>query len=516
MWVAFDDDNVYVAVRCWESESDRMVANEMRRDGPNMWQGNDLVAFSFDTFHDRRNCVQFHHQCPRRREDGQVTNERQWNGDWNTVWDVEAGRFEGGWTVEAAIPFKSLRYQPGRAQIWGFNAFRINRWKNEISYITRVPAARGSRALSGIGRRDTCRPGGAVRLENLELKPYAISGLTTDRVRTPAVSNDLTGDIGLDAKYGLTQNLTADFTYNTDFAQVEADEQQVNLTRFSLFFPEKREFFLENQGMFAFGGVAADGTTAAATCRSCSTAGGSASMTAGRSRSWPAAGTPDVSAATASDSLDIQTGTTMSGRAVDEFLRRAPEARHVPPQQRRADPDRPIRRASGTAQRRLRHRRHVRVLRQPERQYVLGAHAHQRPRGNDASYRASARLPGRPLRRPTRAPRRRRQFQSGSRLRAARRYAPKLGPLRFSPRSNPIQVGPEVFLAGSIDVHRPTELDTWRRASRRASSRSSSRTPIDSASTSPTATSSCRTRSPLRQASRCRSAAIEFATCTSR
>src|SRR5439155_16143665 len=91
---------------------------------------------------------------------------------------------------------------------------------------------------------------------NVELKPYAISGLTTDRARTPRVANDLTGDIGFDAKYGLTQNLTADFTYNTDFAQVEADEQQVNLTRFSLFFPEKREFFLENQGLFQFGGAA--------------------------------------------------------------------------------------------------------------------------------------------------------------------------------------------------------------------------------------------------------------------
>ena len=86
----------------------------------------------------------------------------------------------------------------------------------------------------------------------LEVKPYAISDLTTDRAS--AVSNNLSGDAGLDVKYGVTQNVTADFTYNTDFAQVEADEQQVNLTRFSLFFPEKRDFFLENQGTFAFGG----------------------------------------------------------------------------------------------------------------------------------------------------------------------------------------------------------------------------------------------------------------------
>jgi hypothetical protein len=264
MWLAFDADDIYVAFRCWETEPDRVVANEMRRDGPNMWLGNDLVAVSFDTFHDRRNSFNFITNALGAREDGQVTNERQWNGNWNTVWDVKAGRFEGGWTVELAIPFKSLRYQRGRDQVWGFNAFRTNRWKNEISYITHVPAARGQSGLYQGSTEATL-----VGLEapsdsrTIELKPYAISNLTTDRTAIPAVAHDLNADVGFDAKYGLTQNVTADVTYNTDFAQVEADQQQVNLTRFSLFFPEKREFFLENQGLFAFGGVAADGSTGA-------------------------------------------------------------------------------------------------------------------------------------------------------------------------------------------------------------------------------------------------------------
>src|SRR4029434_4775313 len=88
--------------------------------------------------------------------------------------------------------------------------------------------------------------------KNLELKPYAVSHLTTDRVRTPPIARDLGSDVGGDVKYGLTPNLTADFTFNTDFAQVEIDEQQVNLTRFSLFFPEKRDFFLEGRGIFDF------------------------------------------------------------------------------------------------------------------------------------------------------------------------------------------------------------------------------------------------------------------------
>ena len=259
LWVAFDEDNLYVLFRCWETDASRLVANEMRRDGPNMWQGNDLVAVSFDTFLDRRNSFNFVMNALGGRTDGQVTNERQWNGDWNAVWEARSGRFEGGWTAEAAIPFKSLRYQPGSAQTWGFNAFRTNRWKNEISYITRVPAARGQSALYQGSVSATLIgvevPSGASALD---VKPYAISDFKTDR--PSAVSNKLGADVGVDVKYGVTQNLTADFTYNTDFAQVEADEQQVNLTRFSLFFPEKRDFFLENQGTFAFGGIAAGGT----------------------------------------------------------------------------------------------------------------------------------------------------------------------------------------------------------------------------------------------------------------
>ncbi len=256
LWLAFDRDNVYVSFRCWESHPERLVANEMRRDNGTIWGGNDNVSFGFDTFYDRRNSFQFTVNPIGGRQDGQVTNERQWNGDWNAIWEVKVGRFEGGWTGEVAIPFKSLRYRPGQAQIWGFNAFRTNRWKNEISFITRIPNALGQRGLLQASLGATVvgleAPSGS---RNVEIKPYAISDLKSDRVATPKISNDASGDFGVDAKYGVTQNLTTDLTYNTDFAQVEADEQQVNLTRFGLFFPEKREFFLENQGIFSFGGV---------------------------------------------------------------------------------------------------------------------------------------------------------------------------------------------------------------------------------------------------------------------
>ena len=259
VWLLFDDDHIYVSARLWESHPERMIANEMRRDNSNITQ-NELFAFSLDTFYDRRNGVLFNTNPIGGRMDGQITNETQFNGDWNPIWRVVSGRFDGGWTVEASIPFQSLRYRPGQAQIWGFNVLRNNRWKNEISFLTPIPAAKGS----GLDIMMMSAAATVYGLEappgsrNLEIKPFAITDLASDRSATPPVSNDLSGDIGLDVKYGITQNLVADLTVNTDFAQVEADEQQVNLTRFSLFFPEKREFFLENQGKFAFGGAGAN------------------------------------------------------------------------------------------------------------------------------------------------------------------------------------------------------------------------------------------------------------------
>jgi hypothetical protein len=264
VWLFFDRDQVYISFRCWESYPERLVASEMRRDNQTVLAGNDNLGFIFDMFYDRRDSAFFTVNPLGGRSDGQVTNERQYNPDWNPVWDLAVGRFEGGWTIEAAIPFKSLRYRPGRAQIWSFNVRRINRWKNEISNLTRLPASRGIAAIMQTSLSATVvgleAPPGS---KNLEVKPYAISDLTSDLAATPKLSNDLGGDVGVDVKYGVTQNLTADFTYNTDFAQVEADEQQINLTRYNLFFPEKREFFLENQGTFAFGGAATGGGQAA-------------------------------------------------------------------------------------------------------------------------------------------------------------------------------------------------------------------------------------------------------------
>jgi len=255
LWVLYDRDNVYVAARCWESQPDRLIANEMRRDSVNIVQ-NDGLAFGFDTFYDHRNAVFFEINAVGGRIDGQITNERLMNLDWNPVWRAQVARFEGGWTIEVAVPFKSLRYQPGRAQVWGFNARRVNQSKNEVSYIARIPAAmqrRGHFLASLMATLVGVEAPAAAR--NLEIKPYVVGDLTTDRTSPTPISNKLGRDVGVDARVALSQGISADLTVNTDFAQVEADEQQVNLTRFSLFFPEKREFFLENQGTFGFGGA---------------------------------------------------------------------------------------------------------------------------------------------------------------------------------------------------------------------------------------------------------------------
>ena len=259
IWIGFDNDNIYVSVKAWESQPERMVASEMRRDSTTVVQSENF-AFALDTFHDRRNAFVFQFNAIGGRMDGQSTNEGQYNGDVNPVWRMAVGRFDGGWTGEAAVPFKSIRYQAGLDQIWGFQARRINRWRNEVGFLTPVFKGTGNRGIFLASQFATLvgiqAPAGG-RL--FELKPYAISDLTTDLTAASPVRGEFGAEAGFDAKYELTKNLTSDFTVNTDFAQVEADEQQVNLTRFSLFFPEKRDFFLENQGFFQFAQEAAVG-----------------------------------------------------------------------------------------------------------------------------------------------------------------------------------------------------------------------------------------------------------------
>ena len=262
-WIFFDEDNIYVSARNWESAPERRVANEMRRDTAQLRQ-NDTFSVLFDTFHDKRNGYFFSANSIGGLADSQITDEGPPNADWNTVWDVRTGNFEGGWTIEMVIPFKSLRYQPGSDQTWGINLRRVVRWKNEWSYLAQVPRAlttfRGILKISAAGTLEGLQAPSANR--NLEVKPYALGEVLTDNTVSPAVANGGKARVGGDVKYSITQSITTDLTVNTDFSQVEVDEQQVNLTRFNLFFPEKREFFLEGLGTFAFAGRASAGLAA--------------------------------------------------------------------------------------------------------------------------------------------------------------------------------------------------------------------------------------------------------------
>ena len=255
VWIFFDDENLYVAARCWDSSNpDRWVVNELQRDGE--VTANENISIQLDTFYDRRNGFYFQTSPASPLRDQLFTDEGNRNDSWNTIWDVRSGQFDGGWITELVIPFKSLRYPGSGPQIWGVSFRRVVKWKNEVSHLNPVPA---SYDMQGVFRASTF--GTLVGLEtpsqsmNLEIKPYVTASTTTDRSSTIPLSNDFSSAGGFDLKYGLSRSLTADFTYNTDFSQVEEDVQQVNLTRFGLLFPEKREFFLEGQGIFLFGGA---------------------------------------------------------------------------------------------------------------------------------------------------------------------------------------------------------------------------------------------------------------------
>jgi hypothetical protein len=253
-WILFDDKNLYVSARLWDSQPGRIKGTETRRDNGAVTTQDDSFSVSFDTFHDHTSGMLFITNPIGALMDGSFMNEKEYNTNFDPVWVPHTARFEGGWSVEIEIPFKSLRYPSSGPQTWGFHMRRVIRSKNEVVHLVPIEPSFG---LFGV-----VRMAGEVTLlgvetpaasKNIELKPYALSSAVTDRLAAPPVSGKLDGSLGFDTKYGITRGLVADFTYNTDFAQVESDQQQVNLTRFSLLYPEKRDFFLEGQGVFNFG-----------------------------------------------------------------------------------------------------------------------------------------------------------------------------------------------------------------------------------------------------------------------
>jgi hypothetical protein len=257
---------LYIGVICYDSDPSRIIAAQARRDAA--LSEVDSIMIALDTFNDSQNAFIFGTNPLGMQYDGQVASEGQTSGvqstataatgrggisgfnlNWDGNWSVKAERTERGWEAELAIPLKTLRYATGTNRTWGFNVMRNIRHKNEQVYLAPIP--RGF---------DIYRVSLAAKLTGLDLPerrdvkltPYVLGSVNKDYTRRTR-QLDRNGDIGADFKWGIRPNLTFDATINTDFAQVEADEEQVNLTRFDLFFPEKRAFFLENASTFQFG-----------------------------------------------------------------------------------------------------------------------------------------------------------------------------------------------------------------------------------------------------------------------
>ncbi len=244
--IAFDGDSLYIAAYCHDREPDKVIVAALRKDFKEDEQ--DSFGVALDTFKDRRNGYIFYTNPEGAKADQQFANEgREVNASWDAVWWVATRRVADGWIAEIRIPFKALRFEPSERATWGINFSRRIRRKNELTYWSLIPRAYTFARMSLGGDLiglDAGTPG-----RDLRLKPY-VAGST---VRPTGGTFDQSGDIGVDFKGALTSSLTLDATVNPDFAQAEADEQQVNLTQFSQFFPEKRDFFLENSGVFYVG-----------------------------------------------------------------------------------------------------------------------------------------------------------------------------------------------------------------------------------------------------------------------
>ena len=246
----FDDDNLYIGVRCFDLSIDELIVTELREDFSGVQSDGILVLI--DSLHDRRSAFGFGTNPAGAKRDMQIMNNGgQLSFDWDGVWDVRASQDEQAWYAEFVIPFKTLRFTNASSQEWGLQMVRNIRHVNEESHWSPVPR----RFRARISMAGTLRGLEGIRQgRNLKVKPYINASMADARdTGTSDVTRDYNYDGGFDVKYGLTPSITLDATYRTDFSQVEVDQQQTNLTRFNVFFAEKRDFFLENTGVFNFG-----------------------------------------------------------------------------------------------------------------------------------------------------------------------------------------------------------------------------------------------------------------------
>ena len=240
----YDDEALYIGVWCFDSEPDKILARVMARD--DRITDDDSIIVVLDPFLDHRNGYMFMVNPNGARLDALITDNTNINSDWDGIWRARASIDEEGWKAEIEIPFKSLSFDPD-SDTWGFNLSRGVKRKSERG---RWSSPRRSIRTYNVG--EAGRLTGLRDLQQgvgLDVVPYVLGRWTSDRTRA---SDDVDNEFGGDIRYRVTPNLTASLSYNTDFAETEVDARQVNLTRFPLFFPEKRDFFLEDAGIFEF------------------------------------------------------------------------------------------------------------------------------------------------------------------------------------------------------------------------------------------------------------------------
>jgi len=248
--ILYDDQRLYVGAICYDSDPGKIVVTTLEQDYDSL--NSDTFGMTLDTFHDRRNAYMFQVNPRGALKDAQVFDDSRYeNQAWEGVTYQKAVIGSEGWTVEMAIPFTTLRFDPASSDpAWGINFVRRIRRKNEDALWAPLDRREFVHRMSKAGTLlglDGLRAG-----RNLQVKPFALSSNTAGALR-PADVKATTFDAGMDVKYGVTPSMTLDLTWRTDFSQIEVDQEQVNLTRFSLFFPEKRDFFMENAGIFQFG-----------------------------------------------------------------------------------------------------------------------------------------------------------------------------------------------------------------------------------------------------------------------
>jgi hypothetical protein len=242
----FDGDAVYIGAWMYDREPDRIITGERRRDAT--LTDSDAVLVVLDTYLDQQTGFVFGTNPGAIEYDGQVRGEGGANTSWDGSWTVATSQDDEGWYAEMRIPFSTLRLGPGAEQTWGLNLMRYIGRKNEQVVWSPVPRQYGFFRLTEAGHLSGLQP---PPRRVMTVTPYVLTAAS----RVPRIDpdTDYPFETGADAKIGITQGLALDLTYNTDFAQVEADDQQVDLTRFNLFFPEKRPFFLENADLFTVG-----------------------------------------------------------------------------------------------------------------------------------------------------------------------------------------------------------------------------------------------------------------------